>query len=45
MNFIATYLIFVVVFMVGVTPLSIVPDTSISNASYLSPTVASLQSK
>ncbi len=44
MNFIATYLIFVVVFMVGVQPIQISTDTS-HNISYLSPSIDTLYEK
>lgn len=44
MNFIATYLIFVAVFMLGVQPIQISPDTSHNN-SYLSPSMDSLYEK
>ena len=44
MNFITTYLIFVTVFMLGVQPIQISPDTS-HNSSYLSPSVDSLYEK
>jgi regulator of sigma E protease len=44
MNFIATYLIFVTVFMVGVQPIQVSTDTT-HNISYLSPSVDSLHDK
>ncbi len=44
MNFIATYLIFVVVFMVGVQPIQVSTDMN-SNTSYLSPSVDTLYTK